>query len=213
MSTSATPATPIDCLQSVRQIERRKTQRHPSDLDTIRVTIDGEEVLAEVLDESVGGIGIRLSRQYDLQVDQEVLLDYHGASLAANIRFARPVDSKQMVGLQWAKPNDDLKSTCSAARRSKSYFVPFSGKRVACHLTHRPLTRRLSVRLTDGTKIRVDSDCLQEMTVAQRVGELSSADFDLSGLAVHYGLDNRQQRQEMVEAIVGLEFAVPRISN
>src|SRR5205814_4176049 len=83
-------------------VERRRWTRTPAQGTEITVVRGGASQAAAVVDESYGGIGIRLREVADLVQGQTLHMLYRGVPVAGAIRSILPEDDDQhRVGLEW----------------------------------------------------------------------------------------------------------------
>ena len=84
--------------------ERRKSTRYPKDRDTDFAVIgrsEGEEILVEVHDESLGGLAVYMHDVTGFEVGQELTVVYQGTSMRATVRHIEPQsDGDFVMGLK-----------------------------------------------------------------------------------------------------------------
>lgn len=87
--------TPVDELRSWT----RFTKERGSDFAVI-LHPNREEILAEVHDESLAGLGLYLDDVTGLEVGQEVDVVYAGEFMRGRVRHVEPCDGEYLVGLE-----------------------------------------------------------------------------------------------------------------
>lgn len=186
---------------------RRQWPRKPSDVSEVTVVQGSKSQVAMVVDESLGGIGIKMAEASNIVRGDQLKLLYHGIPVPAVVRRLQAEDDSHRIGLEWLSTHRvQPKGTNKQPRESTATFLSFSGFRVACRVEDMCCGDSLQAKLPDGSTCRVQSADLLTRTIADRQAELESLTLDLTMLAGVYQLGEQPSKQARIEAILDFEF-------
>jgi hypothetical protein len=82
----------------------RKWSRFSQDEEAVFILHESGEILAIVVDESFGGIGLEFRSDARFECGDHVRLRYRGAPMAGIVRFLMPADGGlKRIGLEWTR--------------------------------------------------------------------------------------------------------------
>lgn len=82
----------------------RKWSRFSQDEEAVFILHESGEILAIVVDESFGGIGLEFRSNARFECGDHVRLRYRGAPMAGIVRFLMPADGGlKRIGLEWTR--------------------------------------------------------------------------------------------------------------
>ncbi len=186
---------------------RRQWIRRPSDLTEITVVCGGEQQQAAVVDESLGGIGIKMAEVSQIVRGQQLKLLYHGIPVLGVVRRVQPEDDGHRVGVEWLNTRRDESATKHTNRYKRAaQYISFSGFCVNCRVEEHPTDGRICVTLPDGSHCDVRTGDILTRTLAERRAELDALTLDLTMLAGVYQLGEHPTKDARIDAIVDFEF-------
>jgi hypothetical protein len=107
--------------------ERRQWGRFVSSIGEILIDTDGDAQLhADVLDESFGGIGLRVGQADGLEVGAAISLTYDGVPMKGVVRnVTHAGDAKVRVGIEWITTATNVSATRGKALVEERLFQLF----------------------------------------------------------------------------------------
>jgi hypothetical protein len=167
--------------------ERRQWGRFVSSIGEILIDTDGDTQLhADVLDESFGGIGLRIDQANSLKVGVAISLTYDGVPMKGVVRsVAHAGDAKVRVGIEWIANATNESTTQGKALIEERLFQLFrlwqADKQQELRTAAWQLERDANahsmhdiVQLADTLRLAVEQDASQT-TVCQALEEIVDA--------------------------------------
>lgn len=187
------------------QNHRRWPRFQPEEAKTC-LLLDDERIAAEVVDESVDGIGLLVGEPVDVQVDDQIELVYYDVPVRGVVRSVSQEGRKTRLGVQWNERRRDTPAASRPRCRTESDYVLVGGLPVACRVIDEK-GERLLVRLPDDTEIEVAANEVRMINRFQRLADLKPAADELRVLAAFYQLGVLQSTDDILRAVLNLEFA------
>ena len=184
---------------------RKWTRFKPEEAETF-LLFDEERIAAEIVDESYDGVGVLIRDQVDLQVDDMIELVYCGVPVRAVVRSVSQQGRQTRLGTQWNRRQRETPDASRPRCRTESDFVLVGGIPVACRIVDQTDSKLLT-QLPDGTEVEVAPEDLCVINRFQRLADLKQAKDELRVLAAFYQLGAIQSTNEVLRAVLNLEFA------
>lgn len=184
---------------------RRWTRFKPEEAETY-VLVEDERIIAEVVDESVDGIGLLVGLRVDLQVDDQIELLYYEVPVRGVVRSVSQEGRKTRLGLQWSERRRETPEATRPRCRTESEYILVGGIPVACRVIDQK-DNTLLVRMPDQTEIEVSPDDVRVINRFQRLADLKPAKDELRVLAAFYQLGALQSTDDILRAVLNFEFA------
>jgi len=169
----------------------------------VHVWTKGEAWDGNVVNQSIGGIGIKLPGHPKLVIGDEVQVRYNGADGYGFVRFLKKHESDITVGVAWDQREEDR-----SERRDEAAFFVGGRVEVVCSECVPDEENNITFRLWDGTEFTDDATQIATRSVADRT-EYLSADLDsLDTLTRLYKLGAINSPEEAIRRVVDFEFTV-----
>lgn len=185
--------------------DRRQWPRIASDLAEITIVSGTGMQTASVIDESFGGIGIKVREIGDIVRGHQLKLLYCNIPVLGVVRRVQPDVEAHRVGVEWLDARRDEMSKLPGSHKRTAQYLCFSGFRVACRVGDSTATG-VRVVLPDGSSCDVKAAEVLTRTIDERKLELDSLTLDLTMLAGVYQLGRHASKAARVEAILDYEF-------
>lgn len=185
--------------------QRRWTRFKPEQAETF-LLLDDERIAAEVVDESFDGIGVLAKGRLDLRVDDSIELTYYGVPVRGVIRSASQQGKQTRLGIKWSHRRREAPDTRRPRCRTESDYFLLGGLPVACRVIDQA-GDKLIVRLPDQTEVKIAPEEVRVISRFQRLADLKDARDELRVLAAFYQLGTVQSNDDILRAVLNLEFA------
>lgn len=185
--------------------QRKWTRLKPEDAET-SLLLEDERIAAEIVDESYDGVGVVADERLDVQVDDTVELVYYGVPVRGVVRSVSQQGKQTQLGIQWSQRWRDTSHVDRPRCRTESDFFLLGGIPVACRVIEQTGSKLL-VRLPDRTEVDVASEDVFVVNRFQRLADLKPATDELRVLAAFYQLGALQSNDDVLRAVLNLEFA------
>jgi hypothetical protein len=185
--------------------QRKWTRLKPEETQT-SLLLDDERIAAEIVDECYEGVGVLVNERLELQVDDPVELVYYGVPVRGVVRLVSQQGKQTKLGIQWSQrrrePSDVDRPRC----RTESDFFLLGGIPVACRAIDQTGSKLL-VCMPDGTEVEIAAEDIFAINRFQRLADLKPAADELRVLAAFYQLGALQSDDDVLRAVLNLEFA------
>ena len=185
--------------------QRKWTRLKPEEAETF-LLVDEERIDAQIVDECYEGVGVLVVGRLDLQVDDVVELVYYGVRVRGIVRSVSQQGKQTKLGIQWNQRRRESANSGRPRCRTESDYLLIGGIPVACRVIEQTGSKLL-VRLPDRTEVDVESNDVFVVNRFQRLADLKSATDALRVLAAFYQLGALQSNDDVLRAVLNLEFA------
>jgi hypothetical protein len=188
---------------------RRKWARYTMEPEDVVLTVGRRKRHAVIVDESIGGLGVKLADIKKLNPGEQVTLCFRGLDILAEIKSIRQdEDGLYQVGLGWLDTGVTLGPAAPPPRKDRARFICYKGVWLACDLLEQTKDGVATIVLWDNSYFEVSAERLRERTLAERLQELQSLGDDVTLLAALYRLGDHGTAEKTCEAILDFEFAI-----
>lgn len=195
----------LEAPQVAEQDQRQWTRLKPEETETY-LLLEDERIAAEIVDESFDGVGVLVSQRLEFQVEDQIELVYYDVPVRGVVRSVSQQGRQTRLGIQWSQRRRETPEACRPRCRTESDYVLLGGIPVACRVVDQT-DSRLVVRLPDGTEAEFASDHICVINRFQRLADLKHAKDELRVLAAFYQLGAVQSADDVLRAVLNLEFA------
>ncbi|MDH3717903.1 MAG: PilZ domain-containing protein [Planctomycetota bacterium] len=208
-SALAADTQPIDDPETQSTQNRRKWARYAMEPEDVVLTVGRRKRHAVIVDESIGGLGIKLANIKKLNPGEQVTLCFRGLDITAEIKSIRQdEDELYHVGIGWLDTGVTLGPAAPPPRLDRAKYICHKGVWLACDLLEQTKDGIATIVLWDNSYFEVSAERLRERTVEQRHEELQSLGNDVNLLAALYRLGDHGTAEKTCEAILDFEFAI-----
>ena len=185
--------------------QRRWPRFRPEETETYLI-LEDERISVEIVDECHDGIGLLVRQRVELQVEDLVELVYCDVPVCGMVRSISQQGQQIRLGIQWNRRRQGPPEARRPRCRTESDYILLGELPVACRVFDQK-DGELVVRLPDGTEAEVASDDICVINRFQRLADLKQAAVELRVLAAFYQLGALQSTDDVLRAVLNLEFA------
>ena len=184
------------------QPNRRKFARYATE-NSIAIHSGDSVTHGELLDKSLGGIGVTTESVDGLAFGQEVqIANLEDQPVTGYIRAIRRDADSFVINVSW----DDFTHDSGQRYKRVAHFVAFQEILFVCDVLFNDVGPYQNVRLWDGATFRLSTDDVRERTMDARRAELVEQD-NLDRISSVYNLST-SGKQDAVEKILDFEFTL-----
>ncbi|NIL95621.1 MAG: hypothetical protein GTO53_00325 [Planctomycetales bacterium] len=199
----------VDGPQDDSTRNRRKWARYAMPAEDVVLNVQQSKRRAVIVDESIGGLGIKVDNIRKLKPGQQVSLCFRGLTIMAEIKsVSEDDDGLYHVGIGWLDTGLNLGPAAPPPRKDTAQFICHRGVWLVCDLLEQTEDGTAIIVLWDNSYFEVDAWRIVEKTVAQRNDELQALGEDITLLAALYRLGDQGTMEKSCEAILNYEFAI-----
>ena len=201
-----------DLQQKLSGKELRRWTRYKSELSEVTVILENnEQVIAEVHDESFGGIGIILPVNRSVEANTNIKMLYAGAPVHGNVRWTKLLgEGKLRIGIAWADRHRDFRATPTNNEPKQAVpFVRVYGLPMRCNLITNSarIDQPLQVRLPDGSNFMVLHESIAMVEEGERLDYLRQTPWELNLLLALYELGQTVDQDDAIKTIITYEYS------
>jgi len=203
-------AAPTPCLmepEEAPQQDQRDWIRFAPEHKKTFLLVGEDPIAAEVVDESFDGVGLVIAGVAPVAAHDDIELVYYGLPLRGTVRSVVTQDGGQRtrLGVQWKSRRRTSRFRKTRCRTASDFFL-FGDLPVACRIVDQTDDHLIGL-LPDGTEIELSLDDLCSVSRLQRLADLEGATDELRVLAAVYQLGGLESEEEVLHAVLNLEFA------